>query len=286
MKIGFSSTGRSMVENVYKRFGNCPSYLLYDTEVEDLRVIVNYGKYQGGCGPQAAQLLVNLGVDLVITDEIDDRSYEILYSNNIDIYSGYPGTCEEAMQKLNEGKLNKIKKYISLRGSNNGSNGFESRKSLLSNFKFLDLEVVFKGEKILFSDWELLLHQIPEEKVPQNWIAPVNYADGVYHIRLEVLEMQNTAKPVEFEVSWLNFPEKKHPNIPHRCSFGYYCMFTCPGIYEHIAKIKDMENTSVNGREEPWDWEAGLDSPFCLIKPYGQKPFPVKIKFDVTIYAS
>jgi predicted Fe-Mo cluster-binding NifX family protein len=286
MKIGFSSTGRSMVENVYKRFGNCPAYLIYNTENNNLDIIVNYGKYQEGCGPQAAQLLANRNVDIVITDEIDDRSYEILVSNKIDVYSGYPGTCEEALQKFNSDRLSKVRKYSALRKRVNRNQGADSLKSHLDNFEFLNLEVVFKGEKILFSDWELLLHQKAMPGIPDNWLTPVNYVDGIYHINLEILEMQNTSKPVEFEISWLNYPEKKHPNIPHRCSFGYYCMFSSPGVYEHIAKIKDMENTSVNGKEETWCWEAGWDSPFCLIKPYGQKPFPVRARFQVTVYAA
>ena len=278
MRIGFSSTGRSMVENVYKRFGNSPAYLIYHTEDNGLDVIVNYAKYQGGCGPQAAQLLVNRNIGLLVTDEIDDRSYEIMNSSGIEVYSGYPGTCAEAIQKLKEDKLPRVKKE-----ENRGAGSLKSR---LDNFEFLNLEVVFSGEKILFSDWELLLHQKAMPDSPENWISPVNFVDGIYHINLEIIEMQNTPKPVEFEISWLNFPEKKHPNIPHRCSFGYYCMFNSPGTYEHIAKIKDMENTSVNGKEETWDWEAGRDSPFCLIKPYGQNPFPVKARFQVTIYAA
>ena len=286
MKIGFSSTGRSMVENVYKRFGNCPVYLILNTEDDGLDIIVNYAKYQGGCGPQAAQLLINRGVDIIITDEIDDRSFEILTTNEIGIYSGYPGTCAEAMQKYYDGKLLKVKKSSSPGPGFHDNHGVESIRSCLSNFEFLNLEVVFKGEKILFSDWELLLHQKALEGVPSNWLSPINFADGIYHIRLEILEMQDTVNPVEFEISWLNYPEKKHPNIPHRCSFGYYCMFNSPGVYEHIAKIKDMENTSVNGMEEVWNWEAGWESPFCLIKPYGQKPFPVKASFQVTVYAA
>ena len=50
------------------------------------------------------------------------------------------------------------------------------------------------------------------------------------------------------------------------------------------AFIDDMEKTSVDGREENWDWTKAWNLPFVLVKPYGQKPFPIKFRITLTIF--
>jgi predicted Fe-Mo cluster-binding NifX family protein len=291
MKIAIASTGRSLDENVYKRFGNSPAYLIYDISDKSVRAINNFAKCQDGCGPQAAQMLVDNEIDTAIIGDIDEKSLEILKTGNIDIYYGYPGMGKEALQKLDEGKLAKIneaskaKKQQAEPVIKNDTSIAAMKERNIKKFTFLDLEQTYNGEFIPIEGWCMLLHQPVSGEIPSNWIAPYDFADGIYHLRLEVIDMKKTQKPIEFEFGWCNLPEEKHPNIPHRCNFGIYSSFTTPGVYEHIARIKDMENTSVDGTEEPWDWEAGWASPFTLIKIYKQKPYPVKVRCTVNIYS-
>ena len=69
-----------------------------------------------------------------------------------------------------------------------------------------------------------------------------------------------------------------------RVSFGQYCRFTTTGIYEYFALLKDSEVTTFDGRIEAWDWESAWNSPFILIKPYNQKPYPLKINIEIHLY--
>jgi len=283
MKIGIASTGRSLAENVYKRFGNSPVFLIYETESKELKVITNFAKYNDGCGTQAAQIFADHEIDCIIVNEIDEKSLSILKSNNIEIYNGYYGSCFEALEKLENKKLQAYGVNKS-EGTNHQMDNSIIGNSGIARFKFLDLELTFRKEFVPYFDWCMILHQLAESNIPSNWISPINFSDGLYHLNLQILEMKEVKKPIEFEFGWCNFPEEDHKNIPHRCNFGIYSSFTNTGTYEHIAKLKDMENTSVDGREEIWQWKKGWDSPFGLIKPYEQEPFPVKVKFTVTIY--
>ena len=279
MKIGIASTGRSLAENVYKRFGKSPAFLIYDTSTKAINAINNFSKCLEGCGPQAAQVLIDNKIDSIIIGDIDDRSLGILIKNNVAIYEGYPGTGKEALQKIGENKIKKINDANQVLNPNK----IKSSKSEIKKFTFLNLNLTFNQEFVPFEDWCMILHHPVAEKIPSNWISPSNFSEGIYYLKLEVLEMQQIKNPIEFEFGWCNLPEEKHSNIPHRCNFGIYSSIIFSGVYEHIARIKDMENTSVDGREEPWDWESGWDSPFSLIKPYGQDPYPIKLKFMVKI---
>jgi predicted Fe-Mo cluster-binding NifX family protein len=69
MKIGLSSTGRSMCENVYKRFWQAPAYIVFNTRTKTFECVTNYAKYGNGCGPQAAQMLINKGISAVLAED-------------------------------------------------------------------------------------------------------------------------------------------------------------------------------------------------------------------------
>ncbi len=275
MRIGISSTNISLTENVYKRFGRCPVYIIYDTESGDCEYVYNYCRsFQKDPGTIAAQMFVNRDVKAVITEDIDSRSLKVLNESSIEVYSGYPGTCKEALDKYRDGKL----KIIS------GDKHRNEKEIVLNNFVFFKHDLTFEGKNISYDDWDFVLKLNASPDIPKNWLSPINYAEGSYQLRLEVYEMKNTRNPIEFEIGWYNLPEEEHSNIPHLCSYGHYCRFTDNGMYEHIAFIDDMEKTSVDGKEENSDWTKAWDSPFVLVKPYGQKPFPIKFKITLTIF--
>ena len=151
---------------------------------------------------------------------------------------------------------------------------------------FYDFDLTFDGKNKLYEDWDFILELKPKQKVQKNWISPIDFSHGSYQLKLEVLTIKKVEKPIEFEISWCNFPEDKEPDIPHRCSYGHYCSFLNPGSYEHIAYLDDMELTTVDGNVKKWDWENAWDAPFVLIKPYSQNPFPIEIKVQVNIFES
>ena len=275
MRIGIPSTNISLTENVYKRFGRCPVYIIYDIESGDCEYIYNYCRYfQKDPGAIAARMFADRDVKAVITEDIDNRSLKVLNESSIEVYSGYPGTCQEALDKYRDGKLTII----------SGDSSKNEKESVFNNFVFFQHDLTFEGKHVTYDDWDFIknLHAGPD--IPENWLHPINYAEGSYHLRLEVYEMKNIRNPIELEMGWYNLPEEEHSNIPHLCSFGHYCRVTDSGVYEHIAFIDDMEKTSVDGKEEIWDGTRAWDSPFVLVKPYGQKPFPITFKITLTIF--
>lgn len=101
MKVGISSTGTSLESNVDMRFGRCPYFIIYDTESNDFEHIENQSRQaMGGAGIQAAQMIIDKKVGVVITGNVGPNAHRVLSSTNIKIYSGITGTVKDAIEKL------------------------------------------------------------------------------------------------------------------------------------------------------------------------------------------
>lgn len=276
MKIGIPVVNKSLAENVFKEFGQCPVYIIYDTDNKSSRYIYSYLRYDNNKGgPVAAQIFADGKIDVVITGDIDTRSLSILNNAGIKVFDGFPAFGKQAMDRLMENKLELIIDKNIAKNIND-----------LKRFLFYDFELTFEGKKRLYEDWDFILKLKPKQKIPENWLSPIDYSRGSYQLKLEIQKMRRVGKPVEFEICWCNFPEDKDSDIPHRCSYGHYCSFSSPGSYEHIACLDDMELTTIDGNIKKWDWKNAWDSPFVLVKPYSQDPFPIKFKIQVTIFES
>jgi predicted Fe-Mo cluster-binding NifX family protein len=282
MIIAISSINRGLSENVSNTFSHCPGFILYDNETQKSEYIYNHCRCSTEqYGPQIAQILINRKTAFIITGEIDEASLRILYAASINVYVGYPGSVENALNDFEKEMLHPIVSNVI--DSSNIVNDHISTNLTIPYFDFFNGHLILDGKNILYSDWDFKLSLDACEKAPKNWIYPTNFRNGIYHLRLEILKMKKTDYPIEFEISWRNLPEDEQSNIPHFCSFGPYTSFSNIGIYEHIAKIDDMEKTSLDGSIESWNWESAWDAPFVLIKPYGQDPFPIEFRFYVSI---
>jgi predicted Fe-Mo cluster-binding NifX family protein len=58
-----------------------------------------------GAGIQAAQRLVNLGVETVITGHVGPKAYRILKAAGVSIFLSKAGTVEEALHLFKQGRL-------------------------------------------------------------------------------------------------------------------------------------------------------------------------------------
>jgi hypothetical protein len=126
-----------------------------------------------------------------------------------------------------------------------------------------------------------------DEDAPLNWVEPVNYEDGTYHIRYHVLEKPNK-QPVAFHFCWSNFPYNEnrfHRRI--RC-INY---ITEPGVYTAEGKVKDGSYT-LGGEGEVWDWthaHATIWSDGIRrrgVPQYGpESSYPLKIRVTAWIVA-
>jgi predicted Fe-Mo cluster-binding NifX family protein len=276
MRVGIPAIGKILSENITSNFADAAYYLIYEPRTNEVDCILNCCRNQHDFnGVQAAMVLLDKDVDTVICGEIDAACLDLLTCRGVGVYKGFPATAEEALARLAEGRLKRINRL-------DGAAGQQEPHS----FRFLRGSYTFGGKNILYDDWDFIMEVDQPNDVPSNWVDPVDYAAGVYDLRIDVLEMQPTSKPVAFEFVFFNYPAPEDPERLHRCSFGHYCYFSNPGVYEHLAMVKDMEVTTETSDIRKWDWSRACDSPFILIKPYAQKPFPITVALNVTLYSA
>lgn len=275
MRVGMPTIGKILSENITKDFAEAVYYLIYDSGQDEIDCILNCCRNRDDFnGVQAAEVFLNKDVDTVICGDIYPGCMNLLSSRGVRVYNGFPGTGEEALARLADGRLNEHARPAS--GIGQGE---------VRSFKFLQGTYTFHGKNILYDDWDFIMEVDKPEGLPVNWLEPLNYAGGTYHLRLDVLEMESTSQPVAFEFVWFNYPEKEDPQRLHRCSFGHYCFFSSPGVYEHLAMVNDMEITTETSDIVEWNWSRAWDTPFILVKPYAQNPFPIEIELAVTLYS-
>jgi predicted Fe-Mo cluster-binding NifX family protein len=262
--------GRILSENLAPSFAGSSYYLLCDLQGHVLEEIKNENRDRG-IGLQAAQLLANRGVKVVVCGDMDPACRRLLESHSVQVFQGFPATGLEAFKRLTAVPATKPQK-----NSNRGE---------VPSFRLIDGEFTFTGGNLLYEDWDFLLNIDTPPGRPKHWLQPRSYSEGMYHLDLQVLEMRQSSSPIAFEFVLMNLPEKSDPQRLHRCSYAHYCCFHQAGRYEHLARIQDMEVTTIDSDVRPWDWSRACDSVFILIKPYGQNPFPLTAHVEVTVYA-
>ena len=106
MRIAISSTGPDLDAEVDPRFGRCRYFVIVDSETKELEVLDNQtGMTSGGAGIQAAQMVVNAGVNSVITGNLGPNAADTLAAAGLKTYLGVSGTVREALQQCKSGQL-------------------------------------------------------------------------------------------------------------------------------------------------------------------------------------
>ncbi len=107
MKIAVTSTGREPSSAMDPRFGRTRWFMVADLETAQWEAHANEQNMQAaqGAGIQAAQCLVNLGVEAVITGHVGPKAFRVLKAAGIRIYLGSAETVEEALRLYREGRL-------------------------------------------------------------------------------------------------------------------------------------------------------------------------------------
>lgn len=109
MKIGISSMGKDMDSIVDVRFGRCNYFIIYDTEKDLVKAVVNKGQMSGGgAGIAAAQQIIDEDVNIVITGNMGPNAFNLLKNSNIRVYRCGSIKIESAIQLFKEGKLEEL----------------------------------------------------------------------------------------------------------------------------------------------------------------------------------
>lgn len=106
MKVVISSTGETLDSAVSPVFGRCAYFLLVDTETMLAQPFENPAQSaSGGAGIQAAQFVIELGAQAVITGNVGPNAMQVFQAARVPVYPVSAGTVAAAAQALKDGQL-------------------------------------------------------------------------------------------------------------------------------------------------------------------------------------
>ncbi|MBP2071475.1 NifB/NifX family molybdenum-iron cluster-binding protein [Thermoanaerobacterium butyriciformans] len=119
MKIAISSEGDNLNSNVNSRFGRARYFIVVDTESMNYKAIgKTAASSAGGAGTKAAQLLLDEGVDSIISSNVGPNALEVFQAAGISVYKSINDTIEKNVEEFKKGTLEKIELP-----TNNGHHG-------------------------------------------------------------------------------------------------------------------------------------------------------------------
>jgi predicted Fe-Mo cluster-binding NifX family protein len=107
MRIAITSTGPSPDALVDPRFGRAGFVVVFDTETGEFTVLDNAQALNSahGAGIKAAEMLSQLGVEVVITGNCGPKALVTLETAGIKVVTGATGTVREVLEKFRRGEL-------------------------------------------------------------------------------------------------------------------------------------------------------------------------------------
>lgn len=106
MKICVTAVAPSLDAQIDPRFGRCAYFIIIDLDTMSFKAIPNTSASAlSGAGIQAAQTVVNEGVEAVITGSVGPNAYQVLASAGVKIFTGAFGTVKEAVEAYKTGRL-------------------------------------------------------------------------------------------------------------------------------------------------------------------------------------
>jgi len=121
MKVVITSEGANMDDPIDPRFGRCSTFVLADTDDDAVRSVPNDAAMQpGGAGVQAAENVVNVGAEAVITGQLGPKAAQVLQAASIPVYGGASGTVRDALEAFKKGRLKILQESGPGRGMGTG----------------------------------------------------------------------------------------------------------------------------------------------------------------------
>ena len=104
MKIAITAKGEDLEAEVDPRFGRCQYFVIADSETMEFEALENPSAMAaGGAGPQAAQAISKMNVNVVITGNVGPNAFQALEAAGIKIITGSSGTVKDMVEKYNRG---------------------------------------------------------------------------------------------------------------------------------------------------------------------------------------
>ena len=164
MKIALTSIGKSLDSEIDPRFGRAAFFLIVDPDTMDHQFIKNLNTDgQGGVGIQSAQIIIQEGVEAVITGKCGPNAFKSLSAANLEVYEGITGVVRTAIEDFNNNKLQKSQAFLP-----NQQNFSKSRKLTQKNRNQIDRGHFDAGEneipliKEKIADLDKRIHELNE----------------------------------------------------------------------------------------------------------------------------
>lgn len=104
MKIAISSNGPTMDAEIDPRFGRCQYFIIADTETMEFEAVNNSSATAAsGAGIATAQMIVDKGVEAVLTGNCGPNAHGVLSSAGIKIITGVSGKIKDAIEGYKTG---------------------------------------------------------------------------------------------------------------------------------------------------------------------------------------
>jgi len=107
MKVAVTAQGPNLDSLVDPRFGRARYFLLFDTDTGQSTAHDNVQNLNApqGAGIQAAQTVVQLGAEAVLTGNVGPKAFATLQAGRVVIYPKATGTVRQALEALRSGRL-------------------------------------------------------------------------------------------------------------------------------------------------------------------------------------
>jgi predicted Fe-Mo cluster-binding NifX family protein len=114
MKIAVSATGDTLDASVDSRFGRCAWFLVVDSENMGYEAIKNENAdASAGAGTSCAQLILEKGVDAIISGRVGPNAHEVLKQGEVIIFiAPQDSSVRETIQKCVDNQLQQMEMKV------------------------------------------------------------------------------------------------------------------------------------------------------------------------------
>ena len=109
MRVVVTSNGMNLSAEASPSFGRCLAYVFVDPETMEFEAVENpAANAAGGAGIQAAQFVVEQGVQVALAGNVGPNAYDVLKAANMPVFRHTGGTVRQAVEAYMAGKLQSV----------------------------------------------------------------------------------------------------------------------------------------------------------------------------------
>ena len=109
MKICVPAVSDNLEAQMDPRFGRCPYFLIVDSETQKIEAFPNVSvSAMSGAGIQAAQIIANKKVDVLITGNVGLNALQALSTAGMKVVTCDGGTVKAVLERYQRGELKEV----------------------------------------------------------------------------------------------------------------------------------------------------------------------------------